>query len=393
MKRFVHFILQKSISNYNDVHDQRVRSQYGSLEGWTSIVVNVLLFFIKGFFSLLTGSLSLLADAFHTLSDVSTSIIVVISFKISKKPADASHPFGHGRMEAIATLIIAVLLLVLGFEIIKESIGRFFHPKSFEASWLVIGIIGGTIIIKELLAQFSLELGRRIESDTLKADFWHHRTDAISSVLVLAAFIGRRLGFTRLDGLAGIGVAVMILYAGWEIAKNGIDELLGQKPGDETVSKIKAMVRSFPDVLEVHDVIIHHYGQTTIMSLHIVISEDSSLKSAHDLADRVAKRIDETFHTHTTVHLDPVNTKDLLRKQIALFLDTFFKKRQEKTTYHDLRTEGNNQARQVFVDLSVDPDMEEDAVHGLKEELRISLLQAFPVVKDVIIKVEPTYAR
>ncbi|MFC1501882.1 cation diffusion facilitator family transporter [bacterium] len=393
MKRFVHFIIQKWIPNYNDIHDLKVRSQYGSMEGWTSIVVNTLLFLLKGFFSLLTGSLSLLADAFHTLSDVSTSIIVLISFKISKKPADVSHPFGHGRMEAIATLIVAVLLLVIGFEIFKESIDRVVHPKPFGASWLVIIIIGVTVIIKELLAQFSRELGIRIKSDTLKADFWHHRTDAISSLLVLGAFIGQRFGLSRLDGLAGIGVAAMILYAGWEIARHGIDELLGQRPSDEMIVKIKNTVRLFPEVLGVHDLIIHHYGQAIIMSFHIVISEDRSLKSAHDLADRVTIRINDTFHTHTTVHLDPVNTKDPLRKKIDLFLENYLSSRLEKSSFHDLRTRGTKKKKQVLFDLSVDPQIPDNQVNTLKIELHKALLRAFPIVKDVFIEIEPKYVR
>lgn len=190
MKHFVRFLVKKWIRDWEDIHDQDVRSLYGSLEGWVSIVVNFFLFLLKGVFGFISGSVSLIADAFHTLSDVSTSIVILVSFRISKRPSDASHPFGHGRMEAIAAVIVAVLLLATGIEIFKGALDRIIHPRSFNASWLVICIIASTVIIKELLAQFSRVLAQMIKSATLEADFWHHRTDAISSILVILAFIG-----------------------------------------------------------------------------------------------------------------------------------------------------------------------------------------------------------
>lgn len=391
MRTFVHFIARKWIRDWEDSHDPEVRNRYGSMEGWVSIVVNFVLFVVKGVFGVLTGSVSLIADSFHTLSDVLTSVVIVASFRMAKKPSDASHPFGHGRMEAIAAVVVAVLLMVVGVEIFKSSVDRILHPKDFDASWLVIGIILSTVIIKELLARFSRELGRMIRSTALEADFWHHRSDAISSVLVALAFFGQRFGFPHLDGPAGIIVAVMIAYAGWEIAKKGIDDLLGANPSNDLVQRVKSTVREFPDVLDVHDLIVHQYGQATVLSFHIEISDEHSLKFGHTLVEKVEIVINEKFHTHTTVHLDPVNLRDPELKEIGAFLKNWFNEGEGNVSFHDLRTVGE-EAKTVRIDLVIDPKMKDNEIGELERALREALIDAFPSVVGVDVEVEPRYA-
>jgi len=363
------------------------------LEGWVSIAVNLVLSLIKGFFGILTGSVALIADSFHTLSDVSTSVVIVVSFRMAKKPSDASHPFGHGRMEAVATLVVAVLLLVVGIEVFESALDRILHPKAFQASWLVMGIIVLTVVIKELLARFSREMGRMIESATLEADFWHHRTDAISSVLVIAAFIGQRFGILHLDGAVGIVVTGMIVYAGWEIARKGVDDLLGTQPSDELVQKVKRAVREFSQVLDVHDLIIHEYGPTMVMSFHVVVSDKLSLKQGHALADRVEKAINERFRTHVTVHLDPVDTQDPELKKIREFLEGLLGKWEGSVSFHDLRTVVEDGGRNILLDLVVDPGMKNKEVEDLRCEIQEAVLKSFPLIRGVLFEVEPKYAR
>lgn len=392
MKRFVGYIVGKCIRDWEDIHNQDVRSRYGLLEGWISIFINFFLFLLKTVFGFLTGSVSLIADGFHTLSDVVTSIVIVASFRIARKPSDAVHPFGHGRMESVATLVVAVLLIVVGIEIFKNAFGRILHPRGFNASWLVIGMIFLTVVTKELLARFSRELGRIIDSAALEADFWHHRTDAVSSVLVIAAFVSQRFGFPYLDGPAGIVVAGMIVYTGWRIAKKGIDDLLGKQPSDTLVQKVKTAAREFPDVLDVHDLIVHQYGQTMVLSFHIEISDEHSLKFAHTLAEQVEKSINEKFHAHATVHIDPVNTHDPEMKEIGEFLKKFLDSRQAKMSFHDLRTVGEDGAKNLLFDLAIDPGMRDQEVKVLEKGLRQALLKTFPSLIDVIIEVEPRYA-
>ena len=393
LEKIVHYIVKNRIANWEDFHNPTVRSRYGALEGWTSIIVNFVLFGLKLAFGILTGAVSLVADAFHSLSDVSTSVVILISFKISKKPSDSLHPFGHGRMEAVASVVVAVLLLVAGVEIFKSSIEQILHPKPFEASWLAMGIIAGTVIVKELLARFSGILGEMIDSLALKADFWHHRTDAISSVLVIAAFLGQRFGITFLDGVVGVVVALLIGYTGWTIARKAIDDLLGTHPSKSLVSQVKETARSFSDVIDVHDLIIHQYGPTMVLSFHIEVSESLSLKYAHALAETVEKAVNDKFHTYATVHLDPVNIDDPELIQIHDFLKIQFEASNKNCTFHDLRSVGEDGAKNILFDLNVAPRMKEKDLDEFKSNLQKSLTDAFPSVVGVCIEVEPRYVQ
>ncbi len=392
MKKFVRLIVRRWIQGWDDIHNQEVRSKYGSLEGWVSITVNFLLFLIKSILGILTGSISLIADSFHTLSDVSTSLVIVVSFRVAKKPSDATHPFGHGRMEAIATLVVAVLLSLVGIEMIKSGVGRFLHPRNFEASWWIIGIIALTILIKELLAQFAREIGRLIQSPAIEADFWHHRTDALSSVLVILAFVGQHFGILHLDGAAGILVAGMIIYTGWEIARKGVDDLLGTQPPEELVQNVKKTARAFPEVLDVHDLIIHQYGQKMVLSFDIEVSEKLSLKHAHAIAEQVEKTINKKFKTHTTVHLDPVNVKDPETKKIHKFLNKLLDQYDEVVSFHDLRITDKNDTKDILLDLVINPEVEDTEAEDLKLKIKEALLSAFPSVNNVILEIEPKYA-
>lgn len=363
------------------------------LEGWVSIIVNSVLFVLKGIIGILTGSVSLIADAFHTLSDVSTSVVIVISFRVAKKPSDATHPFGHGRMEAIATVVVAVLLVAVGLEILKGSLERLFHPVDFKASWWIIGLILLTIVVKEWLARFSRDLGKAIESDAIEADFWHHRTDAISSLLVIVAFVGQRFGLSALDGIVGILVAGLIVYTGWEIARKGIDDLLGKPPPDRLIRRVKRAVRAFSEVIDVHDLVIHQYGRFMVLSCHIEVSDQLSLKYAHDLAEEVENTINRKFQTYTTVHLDPINIKDTDLKEIRLFLKRYLNKWQSTwISYHALKVETDNHGKTIFFDLVADPNMKDQEIESLIRDIQQNILRAFPQIKKVVVDVEPRYA-
>jgi cation diffusion facilitator family transporter len=392
MKKFVLFIVRLIIRDYNNIHDQRVRSKYGLLEGWMSIIVNFLLFLIKGIIGITTSSIALIADALHTMSDIATSVVIVGAFRASKKPSDREHPFGHGRMEPVATVVVAVLLIVVGVELFKNSIERIVNPKPFDSSWGVIGVIGVTVIIKELLARFSRELGRMIKSKTLEADFWHHRTDAISSVIVIVAFIGERIGLVNLDGIAGLMVSVMVAYAGWKIVKTGTDDLLGKRPSEDLIMEVKETAREFPEVLNIHEVIIHEYGKTLVLSFHIQIPEHYSLKKAHALSDQVANAIDKRFSCHSTVHIDPINLNDSNIKEYRQFLENIVDKEKDIIEYHDLRITGRNREKTIYFDIVVCPESDEKNIDHIKSKITKKFLKKFPSLKSVTIEIEPKYA-
>lgn len=392
MDKFIGLIFRKHLKDGKDIRHPEIRHIVGRVEGWISIWTNFLLSVMKGWLGLWSGSVSLIADAIHTLSDVSTSIVILIAFRIARKPSDTAHPFGHGRMEAIGTVIVAVLLMVAGIEMLKTSVSRLLNPSPFEASWFLIAMVALTILIKEILARFSQKLAKIIESSALKADAWHHRTDALSSVLVLVALLGQRFfDIYYLDGVAGIAVSAMIAYTGWHIVKDGIDDLLGKRPPVHIVKDIKDMIKAHPEILDVHDLIIHQYGQKSDISFHIEVPENLPLKRAHALSDDIARTINDHFSTHSTVHVDPVNTSDPELQAVRKLIKNDLAKWDQKISFHDLRCLGDKRSKNIVFDLVVDPVMNDREIDNLKNQLLRHIAEQFPSINHITIEIEPRY--
>jgi cation diffusion facilitator family transporter len=308
MKLFTHWIVRKLISNNRDIDNVIVRARYGTLEAVASIVINLLLFVVKLILGLMVNSVSLIADAVHTLSDSGTSIIILIGFRIAKKPGDREHPFGHGRAEPIAALIVAIILIVAGVELLRSSAVRIMHPKieAAQISWFLAVILVVAVIIKELMARFSRELGRMIQSKTLEADFWHHRSDAFSTLLVLVAMACAHLNFMYVDGVAGVGVALVVMYSGYAVAHSVISPLLGERPSLEMLNQIEDIARSPEGVLGVHDIIVHRYGRAKFISLHIEVDNRRPAIELHNLSEQVEELIENKLGGSVVVHIDPL---------------------------------------------------------------------------------------
>ena len=389
MKKFTQAVVQRLIPRWDAVRDPAVRHRYGRLEGGVSIGVNTVLFILKFLWGILSGSVALIADGIHTLSDVLTSIVIIVSFRIAGKPSDKTHPFGHGRMEAVASVIVAVLLMVAGVEILKSSVDRLLHPLPVQFSWTLIAVIGLTIVLKELLARFSYHLGRMIESNALEADFWHHRTDVISSVLVLIAMFVQRWGWSFFDGAAGIVVAGLIVMTGWRIAHQSVNDLLGTRPSQQFIDAVKRRAREVPGVLDVHDLIIHQYGQKRVMSFHIVVSEDLSLREGHELADTVASVVDDAFHTHSTIHLDPFDPADPEIERISRVVEELL--RGKNAGFHDLQIRKEGQRGEVSFDIVPSPAMTDQEIAALTEAIDLALRSRFRWIRAVRIRPEPGY--
>lgn len=282
------------------------KKNYGYFEGILSIVVNIILFLIKFIFGTLLNSVSLLADAVHSLSDVVTSIIVIFGFRISTKPPDLKHPFGHGRAERIVSIVIACLLIVVGFEFFINGFHRFEHPIPIESNLFVIGLLILSILVKEFLYRIARSLGERIESATLKADAWHHRTDAISTILVVIGFISFRYGLFRLDGILGMVVSILIAYTGVSIIKEASSFLIGEAPPAAFIEKIKEIVSCCDGVSDVHHIHVHDYGKNIEITIHIRLEGDTHLKDAHRKASEVEKTIKTNIScAEVTVHIEP----------------------------------------------------------------------------------------
>lgn len=275
------------------------------LEGWLSIFVNLVLFILKYWAGIVTGSIAIIADAWHTLSDSLSSIVVLVGVKVSNKPADKEHPFGHGRAELIASIVIGMLLALIAFNFVLESIDKLKNHESVKFGNIAIIVTVISIVTKELMAQFAFWAGKKTKSVTLKADAWHHRSDAISSIIIL---VGIFLGpyFWWIDGLMGLIVAVLIFYAAYEIISDSSNPLLGEEPGEELVQQINEISKLKVGFnANVHHIHMHRYGDHIELTFHIKLPKELSLEKAHDICTSIELQLKKDMNIDATIHTEP----------------------------------------------------------------------------------------
>ena len=353
------------------------RNQIGIFQGWVSTAVNTLLFIFKLFVGIITGAVSLIADAVHTLSDVVTSLIVIWGFKQSKKPADIGHPYGHGRAEYIATLIISVLLCVAGIEFIETAIDRIKNPILIISDWWMIAILGLTVVIKEITARYAKFLSSKIASGLLHADAWHHRTDAVSSILVLIALIAGNFGYPSVDGWAGLFVALILVYTGFDIARDSVDDLIGKPPDEVELDTIRDIALSVPGALGVHDISVHSYGLDKFVSIHAEINAKKSAAEAHDISEEIESKLEKAMGVEPTVHLDPVNPDDPMVKEVKYFLDEKNIDDDRISGVHDIRIVNTENHHVILFGMNVRLGLSQKQIIACKEELNRLLKEKF----------------
>tara|TARA_B110000014_G_scaffold248378_1_gene222698 strand:+ start:427 stop:1593 length:1167 start_codon:yes stop_codon:yes gene_type:complete len=353
------------------------RNQIGIFQGWISTTVNLVLFIFKLFIGLMTGAVSLIADAIHTLSDVITSLIVIWGFNQAKKPADMGHPYGHGRAEYIATLIISILLCVAGIEFIETAVHRIQNPILIISDWWMIIILGLTIIIKEITARYAEFLSSKIASGLLHADAWHHRTDAISSVLVLMALIAGNFGYPSIDGWAGLFVALILIYTGFDIARDSVDDLIGKPPDIMELDAIRKIALSVPGALGVHDISVHSYGHDRFVNIHAEINATKSAAEAHDISEEIESRLEKAMGVEPTVHLDPVNPDDPLVKEVKNFLTEDKKIDDRITGIHDIRVVNTDNHHVILFGINIKLGLSQKETVICKQVLTDLLKQKF----------------
>lgn len=280
-------------------------SNWAETEGWLSIAGNIILFVLKYWAGLVTGSIAIIADAWHTLSDSLSSVIVLIGAKISKKPADEDHPFGHGRADLISAFIIGILLLLVAFDFVIESYHTLRDGESSQFGTIAIVVMIISVVMKEALAQFAFYGARKTNSKVLRADGWHHRSDAISSLVILAGiFVGKY--YWWVDGVLGLIVAIMIGYAAYEIIKESIHSLLGESPDKELLDNLRKTCETiYPHAINPHHFHVHNYGDHTEVTFHIKLPHDMTIQTAHDISTEIEKAIKEKYGFVATIHIEP----------------------------------------------------------------------------------------
>ncbi len=278
----------------------------GILEGVVSIIVNIILFTLKYWAGIISGSVAMLADAWHTLSDSFTSVIVITGIRLSGKRADHKHPFGYGRWEEIASIFIGFVLAIVAYEFIREAYDRFKSHEAANYGMIAIIVTIISILVKEGLSQYAFYIYRKTGLSTVRADAWHHRSDALSSVIILVGiFLKKR--FWWIDSLLAVIVSLMLLWAVYDIIKTAIFSLLGEKPSNELISKIKVIAKRTTTMeLYLHHFHIHAYGAHKELTFHIKIPEKTELKEAHKIATEIELKILKELNIQATIHTEPL---------------------------------------------------------------------------------------
>lgn len=327
------------------------RTRIGMLEGWVSTVLSLVLCVVKGWLGFVSGSVSLLADATNNLTDMGSSLVVALGFQWSRKPSDEEHPFGHGRIEAVATLVLSVALLVVGFEVAKSGVARLLNPQPVDAPiWLLLAV-GVTVALKVWLAVFARRLAKLSKSHVLEADAWNHIFDVLSTLLVLVALMGSRMGWTAVDGWTAIGVAVFILMTGIKFSREAIDILLGKKPDAEEVAAIHSVVEVVEGVLGVHEIMVHQYGDVKMVSFHVEVDANLTVIAAHDIAEIAEEAVETNMQWRAVAHVDPVDRSHPFFEEFHAALTQYIKTDPDLVDFHDLRAEGAEEPCSISFDL------------------------------------------
>ena len=334
----VTFLSRWLIQDYDRPEDPEVRRKYGVLCGSVGIGLNLLLFLAKFFAGTISGSIAITADAFNNLSDAGSSLVTILGFKLAGQKPDPDHPFGHGRMEYLSGLVVAMLILLMGFELLKSSVEKIRFPEAIEFSWLSVVILLLGIAGKLYMSYYNRSVGNKINSAAMKATAADSLSDSISTAAVLIATLIAHFFSVNIDGWVGVAVACFILYAGYNAARDTIDPLLGQAPDPELVTDVEKTVLSFPPIQSIHDMIVHDYGPGRLMiSLHAEVPADGDLLEMHDTIDLVEQTLREKFHCDAVIHMDPIVTHDEQVLKMRSKMHQLVQVIDKRITVHDFR--------------------------------------------------------
>lgn len=350
-------LIRLFIKNRDKVEDNGVRTQYAMLSSITGIVANVLLFIGKLVIGILSFSVAIIADAFNNMSDAGSSIVTLIGFKFSGKHADKKHPLGHGRLEYISAFIVEVLIVFVGAELFKTSIEKIITPEVTNIGTATLVFLGVSILVKAWLFFFYRKIAKTINSSAIKAASIDSISDVVATTLVFVSAIVSKFTQVQIDGWAGIIVAVFILFTGLKAAKETIDLLVGECPDKDIVNKIKEFVKNYPEVVGIHDVMVHDYGPgRQIVSFHAEVSSKSDFCYIHDVIDNIERDLQKEYGYIVTIHLDPIVVDDEKVDEMKKFVESIVKEVDESFSIHDFRmTYGGNHINLIF-DLCIPVD-------------------------------------
>ena len=345
------------IRDSENIQDSSVRDKYGYFAGIIGIIFNLLLFFIKLFVGIITGSIAVTADAFNNLSDTVSSIITIFGFRLSNLPPDKEHPFGHGRSEYIASLIMSFIILLVGLDFAKSSITRILNPTPVHFDMLAFILLLITIAVKVWLSLFNRFIGKKIKSKALEISAFDSLGDVFASTIVLISFVVARFTSLPLDGYVSLFVSLFILYAGYKLLRETISPLLGESPDPELVKNIKKQLLSYEYITGVHDLIIHNYGVGRFMaSIHAEIPADIDLLTIHHVIDTAERQISENLKIILVIHMDPVSTETQEVNAAKAEVKKIISENPIIKSIHDFRVIGKGDVQTLIFDVVITPD-------------------------------------
>ncbi len=365
------WLLSHFVKDYKNTQDAKVRTAAGGLAGRVGIFCNLLLVVGKLFAGFLTGSVAIMADGLNNLSDAASSIITLIGFKFASKEADKEHPFGHARIEYLAGLTVAVLVLVMGIELGKSSIDKIINPTPVSFGWVSLLILFASILVKAWMAAFNRNVGQRINSSSLRAASVDSRNDVITTAAVLLGALITHFSGVNLDGWIGLGVAVFIFYSGINLIKETLNPLLGEAPDPEFVQYAVEKIEGNEGILGTHDLIVHDYGPGhRFVSAHVEMSSELDPVVAHDIIDRIERDFLDEDNVHLIIHYDPILTGEQM-DDARNWMEQQVKTIDDRLSIHDLRVESSPNYTNYVFDVLVPPecDMTEKKLRQHLDEL------------------------
>ena len=374
-------LISRFVKNYQDTTNKKVRDSYGYLGGLVGIILNLILFATKLFIGIVSNSIALTADAFNNLSDVASSVITILGFKLASKPADREHPFGHGRLEYISGLIVSFMVILVGFEFIKTSFNKIIHPSQVIFHLIPFILLLFTIGLKLWISTFNNAIGKAINSSALEASSTDALSDVISSSCVaLSLLLSIWIDFP-IDGYIGILVSLIIIYAGYSLIKETMNPLLGEAPNIELVNGIRSKLLSYDHITGCHDLVIHNYGPGRCMgSIHAEVPCNMPIVKIHEIIDKAEKEISDEFNLYLVIHMDPINTTDEEVKNSRLELLNVLKYFSIIKSIHDFRIVGEGEHKNLIFDVVIDfnPKFSENDELKLEDDINQELKKSFP---------------
>ena len=346
----IHLLVRKFVKNYENTEDARVRTDYGILASALGIICNVLLFVGKLAVGVAVRSVSVMADAFNNLSDAASSVIGFVGVKMAGKPADREHPFGHGRIEYIAALVVAFLVLQVGFTFFQNSIDKIRHPEDLSFELVPMLILLASVCVKLWLGYFNRVLGKKINSSVMQATAADAMGDVVTTLATIASILFFHFTDINIDGFVGLLVSLVVMWAGVGIARDTLEPLIGQPVEPETYRKITEFVECYDGILGSHDLIVHNYGPTrSLASIHAEVPNDVDIETSHEIIDRIERDAAKKLGLFLVIHMDPVAVKDERVTELKNQVSSVLKQIDDRLSLHDFRiVDGEHQINLIF---------------------------------------------